>query len=44
MGQHARVLEVRPGYEEEYKKHHDEIWSDMVDALRKAGVRNSAMA
>ena len=40
MGQHARVLEVRPGYEEEYKKHHDEIWSDMVDALRKAGVRN----
>ena len=39
MGQHAWVLEVRPGYEEEYKKRHDEIWSDMVDALRKAGVR-----
>ena len=40
MGQHAWVLEVRPGYEEEYKKRHDDIWSDMVDALRKAGVRN----
>jgi L-rhamnose mutarotase len=34
------VLEVRPGYEEEIKKRHDEVWSDMVDALRKAGVRN----
>jgi L-rhamnose mutarotase len=40
MGQHAWVLEVRPGYEEEYKKRHDEIWPEMVDALRKAGVRN----
>jgi L-rhamnose mutarotase len=40
MGQHAWVLEVRPGYEEEYKKHHDEIWPEMVDALRKAGVHN----
>ena len=40
MGQHAWVLEVRPGYEEEYKKRHDEIWPEMVDAPRKAGVRN----
>ena len=40
MGQHAWVLEVRPGYEEEYKKRHDEVRPEMVDALRKAGVRN----
>ena len=40
MGQHAWVLEVRPGYEEEYKKRHDEIWPEMVDALKKAGIRN----
>lgn len=40
MGEHAWVLEVRPGYEEEYKKRHDEIWPDMLAALKKAGVRN----
>ena len=33
----AWVLEVRPGYEEEYKKRHEEIWPEMIqigDALR----------
>ena len=23
------ILEVRPGYEEEYKKRHDEIWPEL---------------
>ena len=36
----AWVLEVRPGYEDEYKKRHEEIWPEMVDMLRNAGVRN----
>ena len=40
MSNYAWVLEVRPGYEEEYKKRHDEIWPEMVDMLRNAGVRN----
>ena len=40
MTQYAWVLEVRPGYEEEYKKRHDEIWPEMLDALTKAGIRN----
>jgi len=40
MGHYAWVLEVRPGYEEEYKKRHDEIWPDMLAALRAAGIRN----
>ena len=40
MSQYAWVLEVRPGYEEEYKKRHDEIWPEMLDALKKAGIRN----
>ncbi|WP_448955500.1 L-rhamnose mutarotase [Labrys neptuniae] len=40
MSHHAWVLEVRPGYEEEYKKRHDEIWPEMLEALSKAGVRN----
>ena len=34
----AWVLEVRPGYEDEYKKRHEEIWPEMVDMLRNAGV------
>jgi L-rhamnose mutarotase len=36
----AWILEVRPGYEEEYKKRHEEIWPEMVEMLRDAGVRN----
>ena len=40
MSHYAWVLEVRPGYEEEYKKRHDEIWPEMLDALTKAGIRN----
>lgn len=34
------MLEVRPGYEDEYKKRHDEIWPEMLDALKAAGIRN----
>ena len=40
MSHYAWVLEVRPGYEEEYKKRHDEIWPEMVDMIREAGLRN----
>jgi len=40
MTAYAWVLEVRPGDEDEYKKRHDEIWPDMVAALRAAGIRN----
>jgi L-rhamnose mutarotase len=40
MTNYAWVLEVRPGYEEEYKKRHAEIWPEMVEALKNAGIRN----
>ncbi|WP_273887365.1 L-rhamnose mutarotase [Rubrobacter naiadicus] len=40
MGHYAWVAEVRPGYEEEYKKRHDEIWPEMVESLKEAGIRN----
>jgi L-rhamnose mutarotase len=40
MAQYAWVLEVRPGYEEEYVRRHQEIWPDMVEALREAGISN----
>ncbi|ROT96313.1 L-rhamnose mutarotase [Histidinibacterium lentulum] len=40
MPGYAWVLEVRPGHEEEYKRRHDEIWPEMLEALRAAGIRN----
>lgn len=40
MANYAWVLEVRPGYEDEYKKRHDEIWSELVEDIRAAGLRN----
>lgn len=40
MTQHAWILEIRPGYEDEYKKRHDEIWPDVVAETRAAGVCN----
>ena len=40
MAGYAWVLGVRPGYEDEYVRRHREIWPEMVDALRSAGIRN----
>ena len=40
MTQYAWILGVRPGYEDAYKKRHDDIWPEMVDVLRAAGIRN----
>ena len=40
MTSYAWVLEVRPGYEEEYLKRHDEIWPEMTAALKQSGIRN----
>ncbi|WP_460042936.1 L-rhamnose mutarotase [Pseudomonas sp. S2_H01] len=31
-------MNLNPGQAEEYRKRHDEIWPDLVDALRDAGV------
>ncbi|BCL69899.1 L-rhamnose mutarotase [Vibrio nigripulchritudo] len=40
MKSYAWVLEVRPGYEEEYKKRHDEIWPEMSEEITKSGITN----
>ncbi len=40
MTGYAWVLKVRPGYEDEYKRRHDEIWPEMLAALKAAGVSN----
>ena len=40
MASYAWVLEVRPGYEDEYRRRHDEIWPEMLETLRAAGISN----
>jgi L-rhamnose mutarotase len=34
------LMEIVPGGEAEYQRRHDEIWPELVTALRDAGVRN----
>jgi L-rhamnose mutarotase len=36
----AFVLSVRPDKLEEYVRAHKEVWPEMLDALRAAGLRN----
>jgi L-rhamnose mutarotase len=33
-------MNLNPGQAEEYRKRHDEIWPELIDALRNAGVRD----
>jgi L-rhamnose mutarotase len=40
MKRKAFAMRLRPGYEGEYKKRHDEIWPELKAELRKAGVSN----
>jgi L-rhamnose mutarotase len=34
----GQVLKLKPGYEQEYKHRHDELWPEMAEAMRQAGV------
>lgn len=38
MRRHAFKMKLKPGFEEEYKKRHDEIWPELEDLLSKAGI------
>ena len=38
MQKHAFKMRLNPGCEEEYKKRHDEIWPELVELLKDAGV------
>ena len=40
MPSYAWNLKVRPGYEDEYKKRHDDIWPEMTETLKHSGIRN----
>jgi len=33
-------MQLLPGYREEYKKRHDEIWPDLLTLLKKQGINN----
>ncbi len=34
------TFELYPGTEAEYKRRHDEIWPELVQALQEAGIKN----
>lgn len=38
MIRNAFTMKLKPGFAEEYKKRHDEIWPDLAAELREAGV------
>ena len=37
------VLKVRPERLEEYKRHHERVWPEMLQALREAGWHNYSL-
>ncbi len=38
MTRHAFKMKLKPGFEAEYQKRHDEIWPELSKALTDAGV------
>ena len=40
MQRYAWKARILPGQREEYIKRHDEIWPEMAELLRRAGIRN----
>ena len=40
MERFAWMGRIKPGKQEEYKRRHDEIWPEMVELLKRAGIRN----
>ena len=37
------LLRVKKDLREEYKKSHESVWPEMLDVLRKAGIRNYSL-
>lgn len=40
MIRNAFKMKLKPGYKEEYKKRHDEIWPELEEVLSEAGIHN----
>lgn len=39
MKRHAFTMKLKVGYEEEYKKRHDEIWPELEQVLSESGIQ-----
>lgn len=39
----AFILKVRPEQIAEYRRHHEAVWPEMLDALRRTGWRNYSL-
>ena len=40
MEKYAWTGRIAPGMKEEYVKRHDEIWPEMIEVLKSAGIKN----
>ena len=40
MQRKAFKMFLLPGFEQEYKKRHDEIWSELAELLKQVGIQN----
>lgn len=40
MEKHTWYAKLHPNMLEEYKRRHDEIWPEMVEVLKSAGIKN----
>jgi len=38
MEKYAFTMTLKPGFEQEYKKRHDDIWPELVTELKDAGI------
>jgi L-rhamnose mutarotase len=37
------TFDIRPGTEDEYKRRHDEIWPELVETIKGAGLSNYSL-
>ena len=40
MGGHAFRMQLKPGMADEYRRRHDEIWPELAELLRDAGIHD----
>jgi L-rhamnose mutarotase len=43
MQEIAFTMKLKKGFEQEYKKRHDEIWEELSTTLYEAGIRDYAI-
>lgn len=38
MQRFAFKMRIKPGFEEEYKRRHEQIWPELIQSLKEAGI------